>query len=87
VFALVLSVITMVLLFLLAVMRIAEALRGGWRYLITRYDIAGTERRVPQDEENSAAEGAEMTHEASFAKRSSPIYVLFGPSLSRTEFP
>ncbi len=74
----------MVLLFLLAVMRIAEALRGGWRYLITRYDIAGTERRAPQDEENLAAE---TTREESFSKRSSPVYVLFGPSLSRTVFP
>ena len=77
----------MALLFLLAITRIAEALRGGWRFLITRYDIAGTERRAPQGEENTAGEGVQATHEESFAKRSSPIYVLFGPSLSRTEFP
>ena len=80
--------ITGISLFFLLVMRIAEALKMGWSFLLTQYDIAGPEwRHVWSKSSTNDLEGGladKRRHEGD--KTLSTSDVLFGRSIWKEHF-
>jgi hypothetical protein len=84
----VLLVLISLLLFALLLLRIAEAVKRGGKYLITRYDITGAKwTREHTSTGISSAPGAEPMNNGNGTNFwLNGIYVLFGRSLWRIDF-
>lgn len=79
--------ITAISLFLLLLMRIAEALKKGWSFLWTQYDVAGPEWRHSWSNSNTSdLEGGLADKRREGAKTLSTSDVLFGRSIWKEQF-
>jgi len=86
--SIVLSGLSSLLLLALLLLRIAEAVKRGGKYLITRYDVTGAKwTRGHTSTRISSPPGAEPTNNGSGSNFwLNGIYVLVGRSLWRTDF-